>query len=83
VIPLREPAAELSAPAPAQPLTPLWLTLPGHREWLDDQGRALIGFARDSVRPEGGFWWLDDHGRPDRPVARSRMRWVAAEATDA
>jgi fructokinase len=34
---------ELSAPVPAQPPTPPWLTLPGHRGWLDDPGGGAHG----------------------------------------
>lgn len=38
--------------------------------WLGEQERALLEFARASIHPEGGFAWLDDHGRAllERPV---------------
>ena len=47
--------------------------------WLDEQADALARFARGSVRDEGGFWWLDAHGRPDRvqPV----HTWISCRMT--
>ncbi len=43
--------------------------------WLDRQEHALTTFARASVRPAGGYWWLDGAGRPDhgQPV----HTWIA------
>ena len=38
---------------------------PVHRAWLLDQARGLFGFFQGAaVNPTGGFFGLDDHGRP-------------------
>jgi mannose/cellobiose epimerase-like protein (N-acyl-D-glucosamine 2-epimerase family) len=47
--------------------------------WLDGQADALARFARGSVREAGGFWWLDEHGRPDQ--ARPLHAWVTCRMT--
>ncbi|WP_395656874.1 AGE family epimerase/isomerase [Nocardioides sp.] len=46
---------------------------------LEAEGDRLLGFARASVHPDGGFAWLDDDGRPqlDRPVEL----WVSCRMT--
>ena len=47
--------------------------------WLDEQARGLVDFARASVRPEGGFWWLDDRGAPD--PSEPLHTWIACRMT--
>jgi mannose/cellobiose epimerase-like protein (N-acyl-D-glucosamine 2-epimerase family) len=56
-----------------------WSALASHRRWLDDQAAALTRFASQSVRPQGGFWWLDDAGRadPEEPL----HTWIACRMT--
>jgi sulfoquinovose isomerase len=56
-----------------------WRALPSHRAWLDDEFARLLAFPRDPVHPQGGFAWLDDHGRPDldQPV----HIWITARMT--
>jgi mannose/cellobiose epimerase-like protein (N-acyl-D-glucosamine 2-epimerase family) len=54
-----------------------------HRHFLARERDRLWTFARRSVRPEGGFGWLDTHGevRADQPVhtwITCRMTHVAA-----
>jgi mannose/cellobiose epimerase-like protein (N-acyl-D-glucosamine 2-epimerase family) len=47
--------------------------------WLDGQADALARFARASVRDRGGFWWLDDRGRPD--PAQPLHAWITCRMT--
>jgi mannose/cellobiose epimerase-like protein (N-acyl-D-glucosamine 2-epimerase family) len=56
-----------------------WVAQPGHLRWLDRQTRALDRFGRASVRPGGGFWWLDEHGRPD--PSEPLHTWIACRMT--
>jgi len=56
-----------------------WMAQDGHRKWLDDQARSLTRFAAASVRGEGGFWWLDDDGRPD--TLEPLHTWIACRMT--
>jgi mannose/cellobiose epimerase-like protein (N-acyl-D-glucosamine 2-epimerase family) len=63
------------APATDRP----WTALPSHRNWLRDQARELTGFARASVRPEGGFCWLDDDGVPD--PREPLQTWITCRMT--
>lgn len=56
-----------------------WMSLASHRQWLDAQARSLTRFARASVRAEGGFWWLDDDGRPDPD--QPQHTWIACRMT--
>lgn len=43
----------------------IWTTLPYHRAWLLDQASALFDFYEpESIDPRGGFFTLDDAGRP-------------------
>ena len=57
-------AMEISA-APAK-----WSTLKTHRLWLLQQADALFSFfERQSLNPLGGFYELDDQGRPLAPGA--------------
>ena len=44
-----------------------------------DQARELTRFARASVRPDGGFWWLDDDGRPD--PTQPLHTWITCRMT--
>jgi mannose/cellobiose epimerase-like protein (N-acyl-D-glucosamine 2-epimerase family) len=42
-----------------------WAALPYHRKWLVDQASALFDFFQyRAVNPKGGFFDLDDEGRP-------------------
>lgn len=56
-----------------------WLSHPGHRQWLLTEAHRLVDFYQYAiVDPAGGFFELDDHGRPfDDPrrhlVATARM----------
>ncbi|MFO0513728.1 MAG: AGE family epimerase/isomerase, partial [Rhodobacterales bacterium] len=44
---------------------PDFLRRPAHRLWLMDQARGLFDFfQRAAVNPRGGFFSLDDRGRP-------------------
>jgi mannose/cellobiose epimerase-like protein (N-acyl-D-glucosamine 2-epimerase family) len=37
---------------------------PAHHRWLEDEAARLLMFYRGSADPAGGFYWLDDDGRP-------------------
>ena len=42
-----------------------WTTLPYHRRWLVEQASGLFDFFEvGSIDPNGGFFDLDDAGRP-------------------
>ena len=41
-----------------------WTTLPYHRRWLVEQAADLFDFFAGSLDPKGGFFVLDDAGRP-------------------
>lgn len=42
-----------------------WTALPYHRSWLLDQASSLLGFFEPhSINPAGGFFVLDNCGRP-------------------
>ncbi|MBV8473027.1 MAG: AGE family epimerase/isomerase [Hyphomicrobiales bacterium] len=42
-----------------------WRDTDGHRRWLAAEADALFAFYEtDSIRPSGGFWTLDETGRP-------------------
>ena len=56
-----------------------WRASPGHFDWLRDHARELTAFGRASLRPEGGFWWLDDDGRPD--PGHPLHTWIACRMT--
>src|SRR5215475_274947 len=56
-----------------------WSTLSHHRAWLRDHAQELTRFARGAVRPDGGFWWLDDEGAPDR--TQPRHTWITSRMT--
>jgi sulfoquinovose isomerase len=50
---------------------PDFVDRPAHRAWLLDQARGLFGFfGRATLNPAGGFFGLDDSGRP-RPATGS------------
>src|SRR3954471_7718555 len=62
-----------------------WLNKPGHHAWLSRECDRLLDFAEGACRPDGGFAWLDDDGRPrlDRHIElwiTSRMTHVFAVA---
>jgi len=49
-----------------------WTALPYHRGWLLDQASALFAFfERGSINPAGGFFVIDDEGRPIERSAAS------------
>jgi mannose/cellobiose epimerase-like protein (N-acyl-D-glucosamine 2-epimerase family) len=52
---------------------------PDHREWLHQQSVALAAFATASRRDRGGFWWLDNVGRPDPAVPV--QTWITCRMT--
>ena len=42
-----------------------WAALPYHRTWLIEQASSLFAFfEQNSIDPKGGFFALDDEGRP-------------------
>jgi mannose/cellobiose epimerase-like protein (N-acyl-D-glucosamine 2-epimerase family) len=44
---------------------PIWRRNPGHRRWLEAEADALFAFFEAcSINPRGGFFTLDDEGRP-------------------
>ena len=48
-----------------RPTNAKWTTLPYHRRWLIEQAERLLEFFElDSIDPRGGFYALDDTGRP-------------------
>ena len=46
---------------------------------LEAEGERLLGFARASVHPDGGFGWLDDDGRLD--LTRPVELWISCRMT--
>jgi mannose/cellobiose epimerase-like protein (N-acyl-D-glucosamine 2-epimerase family) len=56
-----------------------WTSRLSHRRWLDAQADSLTAFARASVRPAGGFWWLDGTGHPD--PAQPQHTWIVSRMT--
>lgn len=52
---------------------------PGSPAWRDEARTNLLGFARKSLREEGGFVWLDDSGNPARD--KSPELWINARMT--
>jgi sulfoquinovose isomerase len=58
---------------------------PGSATWRHDARAKLLAFSRQSWRREGGFFWLDDSGNPDRDKVlelwiNARMTYVFALA---
>jgi sulfoquinovose isomerase len=52
-----------------------WVDLPYHRAWLLDQtGDLFTFFERHSIDPSGGFFVLDDRGRPIERYAADGKR---------
>jgi len=49
------------------------------RSWLTGQACSLVDFARAAAHPDGGFAWLDDHGRPE--LARPVELWLTCRMT--
>ena len=68
-------AAEQPAPAPHRP----WLDRASHRRWLESEAEQLLVFASESVREDGGFAWLDEHGEAD--LARPAELWITCRMT--
>ena len=52
---------------------------PGSPAWRRDARGKLLAFSRQSWRQEGGFYWLDDTGNPDRD--RVLELWINARMT--
>src|SRR4051812_30247246 len=53
-----------------------WVTLRYHRKWLLDQASGLFDFfERHSIDPAGGFFMLDDEGRPVRRNPATGKAW--------
>jgi mannose/cellobiose epimerase-like protein (N-acyl-D-glucosamine 2-epimerase family) len=58
---------------------------PGSPQWRSDEAARLLAFGLGSALPDGGFGWLDDHGRVDpgqpRPLfLTARMTYCYALA---
>ncbi len=53
--------------------------LSGSAAWRHDARSKLLTFARQSWRQEGGFYWLDDTGGPDRDKVLEL--WINARMT--
>lgn len=60
----------VNVPADAGVAGPSWLETPAHRHWLHHHAISLLDFYQHaSIDPDGGFFELDDAGRPrDLPV---------------
>ncbi|WP_299304891.1 oligoribonuclease [uncultured Brachybacterium sp.] len=68
-------APALAAPAPRVP----WLDRASHRSWLEGESDELLVFGSESVREDGGFAWLDEHGAPD--LSRPSELWLTCRMT--
>lgn len=55
------------------------MSYPGTVAWRHHARRKLLAFARRSWREEGGFYWLDDTGSPDRDKVLEL--WISARMT--
>lgn len=69
--------------SPAGDAETSWLDAPAHRTWLQQGMADVLRFVLPSIRPEGGFHWLDASGEPlpDRPpqlFLTARMAWASA-----
>ncbi|MGP9539833.1 oligoribonuclease [Brachybacterium sp. AOP43-C2-M15] len=69
------PTSSAAAPSPHVP----WLDRASHRTWLAGEGDELLLFASESVREDGGFAWLDEHGGPD--LSRPSELWITCRMT--
>src|SRR5450755_1669579 len=47
--------------------------------WLDAETDRLLDGAAAARAEDGGFWWLDADGRPDR--SRPRFLWISTRMT--
>lgn len=56
-----------------------WLDLPSHRAWLSSGFAGLVAFALPSIRPGGGFHWLDAGGVP--MAGRTPLLFLTARMT--
>lgn len=52
---------------------------PGSATWRHETRTRLLAFSRQCWRQEGGFFWLDDTGRPDRDKVLEL--WINARMT--
>lgn len=58
-----------------------WTTRPYHRNWLHTQATGLFDFFQhSSINPKGGFFDLDDLGKPLNPTSQIRPTHIAARA---
>jgi mannose/cellobiose epimerase-like protein (N-acyl-D-glucosamine 2-epimerase family) len=58
-----------------------WSTRTYHRHWLLAQANGLLDFFQHgSLNPKGGFYLLDDHGKPLDPEAQVRPIHIVARA---
>src|SRR3990167_1843416 len=72
--PPAENAADLPTPAGLAASGAKWTTLPYHRHWLVGEANRLFDFfIPASVNPSGGFFDLDDRGRPILTSASSGL----------
>jgi mannose/cellobiose epimerase-like protein (N-acyl-D-glucosamine 2-epimerase family) len=55
-----------------------WRELASHRAWLEAETFGLLDFAR-AARVDGGFAWLDAHGRPD--PEQPLQLWITTRMT--
>ena len=67
----------------ANPTPTTWLDELNHQRWLDDGFAKILRFALRSVRPAGGFHYLDGDGlpMPDRSpelFLTARMAWISS-----
>jgi sulfoquinovose isomerase len=62
-----------------QQAQPSWVSLAGHRGWLQAETERLLQFTKGSRHPGGGFAWLDGEGVAvlDRPVET----WITTRMT--
>lgn len=52
---------------------------PGSAEWRHEARARLLAFSRQAWRQEGGFYWIDDTGTPDRDKVLEL--WINARMT--
>ncbi|MGO2995939.1 oligoribonuclease [Brachybacterium alimentarium] len=71
-------AAPQPVDAPPAPHVP-WIDRASHRSWLEGEGDELLVFGSESVREDGGFAWLDEHGQAD--LSRPSELWLTCRMT--
>ena len=68
----------------AQPSGGAWRTSPYHRAWLGSEARRILDlFAANAPNPKGGFFELDDDGRPitDQGGCNTRILHITTRMT--